>query len=376
VDGGALTPTQVNSLYNVNDPTVINTDMFGDGVLDISDVWVTYIRSISYTNSSYPLYWVQRFWTNGVRGALLTGNPSLTPLALKNSSAATLKTSQSQTLSSISTTNTPKVIFTAGDVVQGSANQILQIPITATVLGNYPLRVLMMGLTVEPLDGSPALTQAVQFTPNPALGTPFSTSQRGLGNYAAVWLNNSIAGLTGTASIGTLTIILPPTATSSSAYAVHFDHASGSPSGLASFPNDKYTGLITLSSRTNSSYGDGIPDSWRLRWFGTIYNALSVSNACASGDGVSNWAKYVAGVDPNGMTNFPCLNSASSIPGGYTAAIHWPTVLGKNYVIMRAPALYNSQWSVLSTNAGTGGDMQFNDTANGQNKFYRVLILQ
>ena len=67
----------------------------------------------------------------------------------------------------------------------------------------------MLNLSVEPLDGSPALTSPVQFTPNAALGTPALSSSTGNGNYAATWLNSAIAGLTGTATVGTLTVTVP-----------------------------------------------------------------------------------------------------------------------------------------------------------------------
>ena len=53
-----------NPLINGND-TTINQIAFGDGVLDVCDVYVTYRRSLD-TNS---LVWFQRFWTNGVRVA-------------------------------------------------------------------------------------------------------------------------------------------------------------------------------------------------------------------------------------------------------------------------------------------------------------------
>ena len=141
-----------------------------------------------------------------------------------------------------------------------------------------------------------------------------SRTSSGNGNYAAAWLDSTIAGISNNAILGTLTVTIPANATSLSAYAIHFDHASGSPNGIASFPKQTLTGLITLSSRTNSSYGDGIPDSWRLRWFGTIYNLLSVSNACPSGDGINNWKKYVAGVDPNTPNDFPSLNPKTPAP--------------------------------------------------------------
>src|SRR5262249_54841443 len=142
------------------------------------------------------------------------------------------------------------------------------------------------------LDGSPELTTPVQFTPNPALGTPGLTSTRGNGTYAATWLNRSIAGLSGDATVGTLTVKIPTNATSSSAYAIHFDHASASPNGIASFKKQTKTGLLTLSDRSASSWNDGIPDSWRLRYFGSINNVLSAPSADADGDGANNWAEY------------------------------------------------------------------------------------
>jgi hypothetical protein len=233
----------------------------------------------------------------------------------------------------------------------------------------------MLNLSVVPLDGSPALTTPVQFTANSVLGQPYSIDSTGNGNYAAVWLNNTNAGLTGSAVIGTLTVTIPPTATANSAYDIHFDHASASPNGIASFPKQTMTGLVTLSSRTNSSYGDGIPDSWRLRWFGTVNNSLSVSNADACGDGINNWNKFIAGTDPTDPKAYPHLNAATPVPSGSTAAIHWPTVNGKKYVILRSSNLFSGGWSAITTNTGTGTDMEFDDSTSGKTQFYRVQIL-
>jgi hypothetical protein len=172
-----------------------------------------------------------------------------------------------------------------------------------------------------------------------------------------------------------LIVTIPANAAGNAAYAIHFDHASASPNGLASFPKQTLTGLVTLSSRANSTYGDGIPDLWRLRWFGTVNNILSVSNACPSGDGINNWQKYVAGVDPYTPNNFPSLNPKAPVPAGATAAIHWPTVSGKKYVILSSSSLFPGSWSAIATNTGTGADMEFDDNSTGQTRFYRVQIL-
>ncbi len=353
----------VASLFGGTD-TNINNIVFGDGVLDVCDVYVTFRRSLDPSLIDF-----ERFWSNGQREAMTVPNISAN-VALKSAVVASVKSNVSS-----GSTVSPQVNFSAGIITNGSAGQVISVPINASIFGSYPLRVLMLNLTVEPLDGSPALTTAVSFNQTATvLGTPYTTASIGNGNYSAVWLNSGNAGLTGTVTLGNLLVTLPAGVTATSAYAVHFDHASASPNGIASFPKQTTTGLLTTTSRNTSSYGDGIPDWWRLLWFGTTNNLLSVSNACPSGDGISNWKKFVAGVDPNVANNFPSLHPKPVVPAGYTAAIHWPTVSGVTYVIQRASSLYGTNWTAISTNIGTGQDLEYDDTSAGQSKFYRVLI--
>jgi hypothetical protein len=251
----------------------------------------------------------------------------------------------------------------------------VQIPITAKIFGDYPLRVLMLNLSVEPLDGSPVLTSHVQFTPNPALGSAAMSSSTGNGNYSATWLNSAIAGLTGTATLGTLTVTIPANAPSSAAYAIHFDHASASPNGIASFNKQILTGLILLSDRSASVYNDGIPDSWRLRYFGTVNNILSQAAADADGDGASNGHEYVAGTDPTDLNSTLRVATDQAVAQqGQDCVIRWPSVAGKRYLIERSTSLYGPIWTPISTNTGSGADMKFHDTTGGKVRFYRVHV--
>jgi DNA-binding beta-propeller fold protein YncE len=362
---GLSRPGQTSALFN-GDDTTINQIAFGDGTLDVCDVYVTFRRSLDPS-----LTWFRRFWNNGQLVAD-TGAPNIAANVRKAPSSGSPVTSKALNTSA---TVAPQVNFSAGDVI-GSAGTTVQVPINATILGSYPLRVLMLNLSVVPLDGSPDLTSPVSFSQVAStLGAPYITSSDGNDNFAAAWLDSTNSGLTGTVTLGTLFITIPSTASGTAAYAIHFDHASASPNGIASFPNQKLTGLITTTARTNSTYGDGIPDSWRLIWFGTVNNVLSASNACPSGDGVPNWEKYVAGVDPNVANDFPSTTPKTPVPAGSTTAIQWPSVYGTKYVIQRANNLFNGPWSILSTNTGTGGEMEYDDANTANLKFYRVEIL-
>src|ERR1019366_1357388 len=211
----------------------------------------------------------------------------------------------------------------------------------------------MLNLSVQPLDGSPGLTSPIQFKPIATLGTAAMSSSTGNGNYAATWLDSTIAGLTGTATLGTLIVTIPANAPSSAAYAIHFDHASASPNGIASFPKQTLTGLILLSDRSASSYNDGIPDSWRLRYFGTVNNILSQASADADGDGASNWHEYLAGTDPTDPTSVLHVSTDQAVARqSQDCVVHWPSVAGKHYIIERSTSLFGPNWIPVSTNTG------------------------
>jgi hypothetical protein len=381
-NGGPVTIAEQNALFSGN-YSLINNMVFGDGQLDISDVYLTFLRS-EFTNN---FLWFQRLWTNGVRVAQANYAPGVIPAGEQASPGAQQSGTGSSGITTTSITNTPVVNFTAGDY-QATAGQTVAIPVNATVFGPYPLRMLMLNISVDPLDNSPALTTSISFSPSANLATSLGTStpmeagSSSPGNYSAAWLPNSefatdVPGFTGTANIGTLYVTIPANATSSSSYAIHFDHASASPSGLLSFPKRTLTGLITLSSRTNSSYSDGIPDSWRLRYFGTIYNQLSVSNANADGTSMNNWQKYQAGLDPTDPSSV--LNEGFDQPaaqGQQDHVIYWPSVSGQTYYIKRAPAVWPMQWTVISTNIGTGSYMEIHDSSGTGSGYYYEVTTQ
>lgn len=376
---------QRNALFNVNDATTIDEMAFGDGTLDVCDVYVTLLRS-----QFQDLYWFQRFYTNDpVNGVF--GRVAMAILSQTNvdggvsSPGGSPGAGPAPNQAPISITNTPVVHFAAGDY-QATADTTISVPVTATVYGLNPMRLLMFNAFVTPLDGSPALTSTITFSPNApfnntSLYNPpntFGLETNSSANCAETFLPvtfpiPSNVGIIGSNIIGYLNIPIPANATSSSAYAISFAHASGSPNGLISFPKTTYTGLITLSSRTNSTYNDGIPDTWRLRYFGTIYNQLSVSNADADGTGLNNWQKYLAGLNPTDPTSV--LNEGTDQPMAQNPqdlVLYWPSVSGQTYIIKRSPTLFPGQWTSISTNIGDGTYMEIHDTSGGSYRYYQV----
>jgi hypothetical protein len=343
----------------------------GDGTLDVSDVYVTFRRSLDPN-----LSWIYRYWTNGtLKWTYATNNfrgkAGATPLTRISANSSSLPAEVSVILQS---TKKPAVRFVAGDV-QAQPGQTVHVPIKAIIDGKYPIRVMMMSLIVVAEDGSPVITEPVQFVPATGLGNPTYSSSAYPAQYAAAWLDGSAVGVWGTNEVGALAIRIPDTATAQSAYKIAFAHISASPNGLATLPKQVEQGVITLADRSGSSMNDGIPDQWRLRHFGTVSNLLSAASADADGDGLTNQQEYRAGTSPVDRASTLRLNSARNAkdaPAGVT--LRWPSVAGKTYVMEWSPSLTDPVWVTLATGLqGTGWEMEYTDAEAGvEPKFYRV----
>jgi len=339
--------------------TTINGITTGDQVLAVDDIYVTFRRSLDP-----GLTWYQRYWSNGVRQVQAVANV-VPGSGSGGGSSGSIMTPKLAT--------GPRFVNVAPDDVMGAPGATVTIPVRASVVGNLPIKVMALNIDVTPLDGSPVITVPVTFTPAAGLGSATLTTSQGAGNYAGCWLSTSTAGVSGTNVLGTLTVTLPTNATPSSAWAVHFSHLTVSPNGIGLFPLTMQDSLITCANRSGSSWGDGIPDSWRLRWFGSVSNLLSGANLDPDNDGHTNLAEFKAGTNPLDRVshlNLKCANAAPS------SALSWPSVFGKLYTVESSSTLFGGSWSVIGTNlSGTGQTMQFSDpNPAGGMRFYRVKV--
>jgi hypothetical protein len=350
-----------NALYDGND-TSINGIMFGDNSLNVDDIYVTYRRSLDPS-----LTWYERLWVNGTQYAQPVPNTGTSPTAL------TSILGPKAVANPASATAFSRPITVAAARSQGAASQTVQVPIQVTAAdSNYPVKVMALNVDVIPLDGSPAITNTVTITPADVLGAPTLTDSQGTANYAGAWLNSTNSGVSGTNILGTVSITLPPNVTTNSSYLIHFEHFSASPNGLALFQPTIKDGLVTVGSdRSTSSWGDGIPDWWRLTYFGTVSNLLSAANLDPDGDGASNWQEYVAGTNPQDP------NSVLQVTANTNFIVQWPSVPGKTYALESSTSLFSTNWTVLCTNmVGTGQVMQIQDTnlPAPPARFYRIVV--
>ncbi len=375
--GAAASINETNGLFSGTD-SLIDSIGFGDDPslpgyqrINVADVYVTFRRSIDPS-----LKWFQRFWHNGN----IVARPVTQPIEFRgapNLPAEQFSNADAVNADGDTSNEAPAVVFSAPDLII-AGGQKLTIPIQARVRGRFPIRVWMFNAVVEPLDGAPPLTEQVEFVPHGTFGRPTFTSSRSLANYGAAWLNPSIAGLRGDTQIGTLQVKLPPDLSPDAAYRVRFEHISASPNGLAVFPQQVQDGLLLGRSREASSFNDGIPDTWRLRYFGSVDNLLSHANADADGDGVSNWAEFKAGTNPVDVRSNIRVKALHKPTNNRGLVLRWPTAKGKTYAIEAASSITSREWTPVSPNVtGTGFDMQFNPADGGiTEQFYRVRLVE
>ncbi|HWD18502.1 MAG TPA: hypothetical protein VHB20_04430 [Verrucomicrobiae bacterium] len=350
-NGGANADPQIFNGTGAAANAIINGMQYGDGQLDISDVYVTFRRSLDPT-----LTWYTRSWIGGSLVAQATSN-------------APVKTSITPGKTGVAVAHTLTVA--AGQVIASGSSATIPLQVVAPDPNGMPVRTLMFDVVAEPLDGSPAITAPITFTPNPGLGAPTLTLTQSADDFSAAWLDASSVGVSGAGVLGYINLTLPAGAGANAAYRVSIKNFSASPNGLGVFAATVQNGLVTASARTASSWGDGIPDVWRLQHFGTIADPTSYPTFDADGDGQSNWQEYVAGTDPLDATSVFKLQSAA----GSAFALQWPSVSGKHYIVQSSSSPDAANWTNVSTNAGTGGMIKWTDSNPApQARFFRAIV--
>ncbi|MHB8521985.1 MAG: S8 family serine peptidase [Limisphaerales bacterium] len=111
-----------------------------------------------------------------------------------------------------------------------------------------------------------------------------------------------------------------------------------------------------LVFRGNYTFTDanqnGIPDPWEQQFFGDVSSSRTVTTD-TDGDGMSDYAEFVAGTNPNNVLSFLHLDVPQQLPNG-TLRLAWSSVSGRAYRLggstnLAAWSPY-SDWLLATTN--------------------------
>ncbi len=136
---------------------------------------------------------------------------------------------------------------------------------------------------------------------------------------------------------------------------------------------------VTLTVTQLDSDGDGIPDAWMMQYFGHatgLADDKSRADDDADGDGVPNWAEFVAGTDPTDGKSY--LHLVNPQPQGSDQMVSWSVIGGVSYIVQASTNLATgfSDISPVIT-PDTDGTNTFVDTGAATNatpRFYRIRV--
>jgi glycosidase len=128
---------------------------------------------------------------------------------------------------------------------------------------------------------------------------------------------------------------------------------------------------------------DGIPDWWRLMYFNHATGSatdLSRAQDDADGTGMTNYQKFIAGLDPTNPSSVFRILQVQKNANGYGVLV--PMAVKKTYQLQRSSSLTNPTWTNIGspfTEPNAPGILWMYDPspdAGGPSELYRVVIVQ
>ena len=134
---------------------------------------------------------------------------------------------------------------------------------------------------------------------------------------------------------------------------------------------------------------DGIPDDWRLQYFGHIepdVSDQSRSQDDPDGDGCDNLCEFQAGTDPTDASSYFHITAATV--QGIDVSLTWATGLGRTNVVQVSAGLADgsystnfndvSGWIILPTGSGPTmtNYLDSGGVTNSPAYYYRIRVQQ
>jgi hypothetical protein len=135
--------------------------------------------------------------------------------------------------------------------------------------------------------------------------------------------------------------------------------------------------LFTVVPAGVDTDGDGLPDEWEIRYFGSTNAPQGGPEDDPDRDGLTNLSEYLAGTSPQDARSVLAITAIELL--GTTVRISFSTVIGHTYRVERTDDLGRGPWSILADQVpGNGASVSVLDPAGAAqgNRFYRVRLLQ
>ena len=233
------------------------------------------------------------------------------------------------------------------------------------VIGDYVCSGFLYSANVGWINlGSGSPTNGIQYQNLDA--SDFGVNQDGVGN---------LRGYAWGANIGWLNF--------EATGAPRFDLATGLFSGNVWSANCGWISLSNAVARIQTDTlfpgildANGLPLAWELLYFG-MTNVDP--NGDADGDGVTNYAEYLAGTNPRDPGDFLRIVNFSPTPDGTSASLAWTSVPNRFYRLQDTTDLAGAAWAdsplglIFPDGALTA--RTFNESA-APTRFYRVLAIR
>jgi len=139
---------------------------------------------------------------------------------------------------------------------------------------------------------------------------------------------------------------------------------------------------LVVSIPMLDSDGDGIPDSWMMKYFGHATGLASDKSRAQDdfdGDGMTNWAEYIAGTDPTDAASFFAFTKVVHMGQTTRDALEWYSASNRVYSIYGSPALSVNavDYSLIASNiVCTPPRNVFTNTTMPSARFYRVQVFK
>ncbi len=122
--------------------------------------------------------------------------------------------------------------------------------------------------------------------------------------------------------------------------------------------------------------GDGLPDAWQIRYFGSTSDLRAAPGADPDDDGLTNVEEFRAGTNPLDASNSLRLTAVRFDAG--SVRLSFPTISGKRYRLERSDDLAGNKWMIVGDEvAGTGTAVELTDAGGTRERgrFYRLVLI-